>query len=271
MSEEQEPENPASGPQLRTSRGASFPRMTLPEAAQAVKDICKVGSSHSPGSMASVLGHSSANSGAFRQKLADLREFELVTGRGEVLELSALAMRVARPLSPEDADAAIRQAFLGCEIFAELYQLVEKGSELKLELLANMGIHKLHVRQHVAERFANCFAEGAVAAQLGERDNDSITLWERERPSGPSDVEPPPADSVAEEESTHTETADTVQALRQVWPLSPGSVELAIRFPEALPASAFAHLADAMTKIEELVVHLDEHLAASLLGDPSDS
>ncbi len=248
---------PESGPKSsRSPRGAAFPRMTVPEATQALRQVHKAGRHHSPGSMSSLLGHSSPNSGAFRQKLADLREFGLVAGRGEELELTTLALRITRPTSTDDADAAIRESFLHCATFEQMYTQVAKGEPMALEILGNLAIHTLNVGDHVADRFAQCFAEGVVAARLGERDDGNIVLWEREeRPAvtaGASSEEP----SSGAQDLIAPVGHDEAVALHQTWSLDPGSVQLTIRVSEALPSSSFAPLAEAVTAIESLVTHL---------------
>ena len=269
MTNSEEPETPRAADRPRSARGASFPRMTLQEAAQAVKEASKVGSQHSAASMASALGHASPNSGTFRQKLADLREFEFVTGRGDDLELTALALRIARPLSAADADDAFRESFLGCEIFADMYQIATKGENIPLVTIANFGIHKLGVAQHSADRFAQCFSEGAAAAQLGERDDLAVTLWEAEQSIGAGATTEPAVEDGAG--TTGDDGRPFLQpAVQQVWPVGGGNITLSVRFPGALPSTAFGPLGKAMETVEELVAHLRACLAEDRSHDESE-
>lgn len=243
----------------RTKRGASFPRMALSEAVSAIQEIAKMGRQHNQGSLASALGHSSAKSGTFRQRLADLREYALVAGRGEDLELTDLALRITHPTSTADADGALAVAFLNCDTFAQMYGELEKGETIPLDRLGNFSIHRLGVGHHVAERFAESFAAGAVAAQLAERNDLGLIMWEREHAGGSRSAETSTDESAPAKPDELEQTGqspDLVVVLKQAWPLNNGEVQFSVRLTDALPSSAFGPVGDAVSAIETFVQHL---------------
>lgn len=254
------PDNDESHPK-RSKRGASFPRMTLAEAVGAIQQAMKMGRHHNQGSLASALGHSSVKSSTYRQRLADLREYGLVAGRGDDLELTDLAQRITHPISSSDAESALGAAFLHCDTFTRMYDELNKGEAIPLDRLGNVSIHKLEVSQHSADRFAESFAAGAVTARIAERTDLDIILWERERSQSP------PAEQVTPEEATkptHSapeedgRSSSMVDVLKQAWPLTNGEVRFSVRLTDALPSSAFGPLGEAASAIEALVVHLGE-------------
>lgn len=245
----------------RSKRGASFPRMALSEAVSAVQEIAKMGRHHNQGSLASALGHASVKSGTFRQRLADLREYGLVGGRGDDLELTDLALRITRPTSSGDADAALGAAFRNCETFARMYDELDKGEVIPLDRLGNFSIHKLNVGHHVADRFAESFAAGAVMAQVAERNDSGLILWERERAGSSSSAEIPAGDAAPmphNEPESSVPPAGTAEVLKQTWSLNNGEVRLSVSLTDALPSSAFGPAGEAVSAIEAFVQHLSE-------------
>lgn len=243
----------------RTKRGASFPRMALSEAVSAIQEIAKMGRQHNQGSLASALGHSSAKSGAFRQRLADLREYALVAGRGEDLELTDLALRITHPTSSADADGALTVAFLNCDTFARMYGELEKGEAIPLDRLGNFSIHRLGVGHHVAERFAESFAAGAITAQLAERNDLGLIMWEREHARGSLSAKTSDDETMPTEHDEPEQVGlspDLIVVLKQAWPLNNGEVQFSVRLTDALPSSAFGPVGDAVSAIETFVRHL---------------
>jgi len=57
------------------------------------------------------MGHATINSGAFRGKLAALRDYGLVSGRGESLEITPIGRKIAIPETEAERQAALREAF----------------------------------------------------------------------------------------------------------------------------------------------------------------
>ncbi|HEX9515355.1 MAG TPA: hypothetical protein VF940_04175 [Streptosporangiaceae bacterium] len=52
---------------------------------------------HTVAEVAGYMGHATINSGAFRGKLAALRDYGLVSGRGESLEITPIGRKIAIP------------------------------------------------------------------------------------------------------------------------------------------------------------------------------
>src|SRR5712691_5439530 len=72
--------------------------------------------------VAKLLKHKSASSGAFRQKLADMRAYGLIEGRGGV-KISDLAKRIAypKPDNPKDRIEAYKEAVLRIPLWKDFY------------------------------------------------------------------------------------------------------------------------------------------------------
>jgi hypothetical protein len=72
-------------------------------------------------SLAALLDHKSAKSGAFRAKLADLAKYGLVTGRGEV-KLTQLAETIIYPKNNDELNDALKQMVFKVDLWKKLNQ-----------------------------------------------------------------------------------------------------------------------------------------------------
>jgi len=90
-------------------RSASFPLLSLPQAVKIIKDAGTYGPRHSRTAIATYAGHSSANSGPFKQKLSALRDWGFISGNGDELELTELAMKIAPPQPPRKASSHFKE------------------------------------------------------------------------------------------------------------------------------------------------------------------
>jgi hypothetical protein len=74
------------------------------------------------GLIAKLLDHKSSTSGAFRQKLADMRAYGLLEGRGGV-KVSSLAKRLtySDPLNPQDRVNAYKEAVLRIPLWKDFF------------------------------------------------------------------------------------------------------------------------------------------------------
>ena len=79
----------------RRKRATGFPVVSLAEAAAILKEAGKYGFDHSTAAFASYMGHSTTNSGAFRQRLAAFRDWKLIAGRGDRLAMTDIARMIA--------------------------------------------------------------------------------------------------------------------------------------------------------------------------------
>jgi hypothetical protein len=102
---------------------AEYPQ-TRPEAALAVvRRLASEfqGRSFDAEACAAALGYRSARNGAFRQILADLRKYGLITGRGDGIGATDLLRRLVVPLESEDRAAARLEMMNSVPLFRELF------------------------------------------------------------------------------------------------------------------------------------------------------
>jgi hypothetical protein len=78
-----------------------------------------------PELFAEQLGHSSAEGGAFRNKLTALRRYGLISGRGNI-ELTSLAKKIVSPKpNSTEREEAIAKAVLNVELLDKLYKRLD--------------------------------------------------------------------------------------------------------------------------------------------------
>lgn len=267
-SKEQVPTEAAGPKRPSRKRGTAFPVVSLPEAARILKDAGKYGFEHHVGSFATYMGHSSTNSGAFRQRLAAFRDWELVEGRGDTLTLTETARRIAMPTDEAAECQALQQAFKNCDVFTGLYDKMAKGQPLDRDGLAAQAVHGFGVSPAKAHQFVRSFVESVVAARVAEEDDQgNVVLLEpgiaeqADSPdaSGEGSANPDP-DQTRDALPLHTihgQPSDAASpTIRQSWPIAGGQITLEVRSEESLPATAFGAIGDVVTKLEELAASL---------------
>ena len=251
-------------------RGTSYPTASLLETAQILKSAAKYGFEHHIDSFADYMGHSTTNSGAFRQRLAAFRDWGLIEGRGDTLTMTNVARVIALPPDAASEREALQQAFKNCAVFAGLYEKMAKGQPLDRDGLAAQAVHSCGVLPPKANRFVRSFVDSLVAAQLAEVDEQGhVVLLEHGSTDGADQTVPErevvdTALSEAPDPSTLprsvgsqplTEQAPTI---RQSWGFADGEITLEVRSVRALPATAFAAIGDVVTKLEGLAASLSE-------------
>ena len=250
-------------------RGTAFPVVSLPEAARIVKDAGKYGFEHHIASFATYMGHSTTNSGAFRQRLAAFRDWELVDGRGDTLTMTDIARKIAMPTDEAAERQALQQAFKNCEVFTGLYDRMAKGRPLDRDGLAAQAVHGFGVSPAKAHQFVRSFIDSVVAAQLAEADDqDNVVLLAQDTVGEADDALPPDGEpDAASHEISHEPTRSRaagrsaavgqVPAIRQSWPITGGEIIFEVRSEEALPATVFGDLGEVVTKLEALSASLN--------------
>lgn len=240
-------------------RGTGFPVVALAEAAQILKGAGKYGFEHTTEAFAAYMGHSTTKSGSFRQRLAALRDWKLIAGRGEVLSMTEDAQIIAFPPSEDAEKEALQRAFHSCAVFEQLYSQIAKGEPLNPDHIGRKAIHELGISPRQATKFGRSFADSAVAAGLAEEgDGDTVVL--RAVLDG---AEPETASSEATEEpQTRTgaplpvgntpETNAAAPVVRQLWPIGGGEIVFELHSARALPADAFAAIGEVVVKLEAL-------------------
>ncbi|MBN3510123.1 hypothetical protein JYB55_14865 [Mycolicibacterium septicum] len=271
-------EQTASAPPSPKKRGVAFPQLSLEAAVEAIVAMGQHGADHSQDAAAAYLGHSTTNSGAYRVKLAALRDWGLIKrGDRERVILSDLAKDLVME-APDHAQARslLLAAFESCRVFEQLYEDSAKNIPQDLGRFRNVVVMRHNVATDQADRFIDCFVDSAGYAGLAKVEGNQVTLltrdttfWEDEgqkaselldhfetatTPKAPV----PPLDHVLRETETVTGPAPSAipVALRQSWPIDGGEIEFVIRTPKALPPSIYAlmaQMAEVATKMESLL------------------
>jgi hypothetical protein len=243
-------------------RSVSFPLLSLPQAVKIIKDAGAYGPRHSRTAIATYGGHSSANSGPFKQKLSALRDWGFISGNGDELELTELAMKIAYPLTPQDGVESLQRAFMGCSIFQELYDTSAKGKPLTLDSISNQALHNLHVSAGAKTSFVRSFVDSAeVVGLLTRLDAERVELKAHSTnvtASGPvpsiSEATPASQTSI----SDRPERASSKPTIDQNWIISGGNISFTVTTVQPLASSSFAQLGTIMTAIETLAESLKE-------------
>ncbi|MCL4305521.1 hypothetical protein KJZ99_06375 [bacterium] len=148
------------GVKKQRERSRNHPGINLERALEFLAEFkVKVGSkATSRNSIAHVFGVS-PSSGAFSTKIAACYQYNLLDGRGEGIAITALGKRMLHPLSPEDKQAAIMEAFRSPDLYSQLIADYA-GDKLPTEL-ANLLFHNYDISESAKENAARCFVESA--------------------------------------------------------------------------------------------------------------
>lgn len=242
----------------RRRPSTGYPVIDLGEAASVLVRASQHGWEHTVAEVAGYMGHATVNSGAFRAKLAALRDYGLVSGRGESLEITAVGRKIAIWETEAERYAALQEAFANT-VFDGLYQESVKGQPIAIESIGRRAVSKLGVAPSSQRSFGETFARSAAAAGLAETTGDGkVTLFCRPH-AGSSDadhVSPPPGTLTGD-----ARAADQLQAgrsgikpvLDQRWPFPDGEVALIVTIGRPLSAADFASIGKVVAQIEQLV------------------
>jgi hypothetical protein len=261
-------------------RGQGFPSLTLQDSVDAVVTAGLNGPDHSHDAFATYLGHKTANSGAFRGKLASLRDFGLITKRGDPdrVVLSELAQRLvlAAPNHYEEKQSLL-MAFESCRVFGVLHADSAKNVPMDISRLRTQVLMRMGVAKDQVDRFVDSFVKSAVFAGIAESDGTKVTLLPREPilfsaisegdlgtpddvygrgqlGSGTATVREVPAAS----KLTVSSGSVVPVALRQEWPIDGGAIEFIIRTPKAMPPAIYG----LMAKMAEVAAEMEGLLGA---------
>ncbi|MEO5949653.1 MAG: hypothetical protein ABIP74_04575 [Candidatus Saccharimonas sp.] len=241
----------------KTTRGKGFPALSLPAAVRIVKSAGQVTRNLTLGSLASYAGHSTPNSGAFKTKLAALRDWGLVSSsKGQNLILTDLAMTIALPASEDDEMRAMREAFLGFGLFNTFYRESAKNVPLVRTNMANSAVHTYQIGIQSKEAFIKSFVASAVAVGLAEPiGKDKVVLKPMSATSEiieeiqPKDVNSGPASLP----STNVYQAPTSPVMQQAWEHANGKVHLVIESSSPLTLEVFQELPKVIASIQDLI------------------
>lgn len=277
---------PANGSTATTpkKRSTGYPQLALRDSVDAILTLGQHGPIHTHDAAAAYLGHSTANSGAFRNKLAALRDWGLIArGDKDHVILSDLAKQlVLDGPDHEEGGQLLLTAFESCRVFGMLYNDSAKDLPQDLARFRTNVVMRHGVASDQADKFIDSFVESVTYARLGNFDGSKLTLFPRDAAFKSSDDLPPP--EAAEEQSSPEEPAVKQQgsqkagspldqtfreallpqsapnmppvALRQSWPIDGGEIEFVIRTPKAMPPDIYALMAEmaaVAAKMEQLL------------------
>jgi hypothetical protein len=259
----------------RRKKSTGFPVVSLDEAATILKEAGKYGFDHSTSMFASYMGHSTTNSGAFRQRLAAFRDWKLIAGRGDSLSMTDIARKIALPPDAEVERQALREAFMNSPVFARLYEDMGKNQPLAQSNLGSKAVHDFGIAPGSRDKFVQSFVDSAVAAGLGEVTDDGQivlrTMLEDSSDSGRANSDDGGAPSDPDVRSgTPGSTVRSQPAARhgspvvhQAWDIDEGSIVFEIRTDKPLPATAFITVGEVVASLEHLAATLASSSAMS--------
>ena len=263
-------EESSTAPAARRKRATGFPVVSLAEAAAILKEAGKYGFDHSTAAFAAYMGHSTTNSGAFRQRLAAFRDWKLIAGRGDSLAMTDIARMIAHPTDDEAERRALQTAFINSPVFFKLFDESAKGKPLAPGPLGNRAVLNLGVAPGSKDKFVQSFVDSAVAAGLASLNDDGqIVLAPLDvvadggQPSDEQFIDTrQPASSSGRAQPAPRQGTPVVH---QSWAIDGGSIVFEIRTDKPLPATAFATVGEVVASLE----HLAETLAprAPVRGD----
>lgn len=244
----------------RRKPSTGFPVVPLPEAARILREAGKYGFEHSVSSFARYMGHSTTNSGAFRQRLAAFRDWKLIAGRGDTVVFTDTAKTIALPPNAQAEREALETAFMNCVVFASLYERVTKGQPVEAQGLGAKAVHELGISPSAVDRFTTSFVDSAVASGLAELDNGQVILLEGDAvDEGGAEYADEDLDAGAPGPEPVRGRVRLTQAppiVHQEWILPSGAVVFEVRLDRPLPAAVFAQVGSVVEQIEGLADRL---------------
>ncbi len=215
---------------------------------------------HTVTEIAGYMGHATTNSGAFRAKLAALRDYGLVSGRGESLEITQVGRKIAVPETEQERLAALQEAFANT-VFGPVYQESVKGSPIAIDGIGRRAVNRLGVAPASQGQFGEVFARSAAAAGLAETTGDGkITLGGKPQTRSPDGESPGSSDGIAHDKPSVPGHPSSRSALKPVldqhWPFPDGEVALTITIARPLSAADFASIGAVVAQIEKFVAGL---------------
>lgn len=260
-------------PAARRKRATGFPVVSLAEAAAILKEAGKHGFDHSTAAFAAYMGHSTTNSGAFRQRLAAFRDWKLIAGRGDSLAMTDIARIIADPTDDEAERRALQAAFMNSPVFFKLFDESAKGTPLAPGPLGKRAVLNLGVAPGSKDKFAQSFVDSAVAAGLASLNDDGqivlVPLDVVADGGQPSDEQFIDTRQLASSSGrAQPGPRQGTPVVHQAWAIDGGSIVFEIRTDKPLPATAFATVGEVVASLEHLAETLAPH--APVRGDEAE-
>jgi hypothetical protein len=260
----------------RAPRGAGYPALDLEKAVGIIHTVGAHGGDLSVSAFAQYCGHSTANSGPFRTKVAAFRDWSLATKKGDRILLTDLGKEVAKSPDPMADHGLLRQVFEACKIFQAFVENQAKGVPIKRETLGRAAVFDHKISAKTQDQFVATLVDSLTTVGLATTDGEAgtVTFLSAADPAAsaaptaeqapgtdpaaaataaPAAQPPaaPPAHAPAAQ-APATPSAGAPVLLRQVWPTASGEVVLAIHSTDPLPASAFTLVGDVVQAAEAL-------------------
>jgi hypothetical protein len=246
---------------IKKERSSGFPSISLPEAADIIRNAGKYGKQHPLLALAGYAGHKTDNSGPFRQKLAALKDWGFVTVSSGQVTLTPAAVGVAHPTSEAAEAELLREAFMNCDVFWGIYADLAKGVPLDVTAVANKAVATYDISAKAKEKFATSFVHSAVAVGLAESTSGGQIrllgddLTERSNLQAESDLEL----TKVSETLIHPQVPVAVHnvvaprpVINQVWEGGDAAIVFEVHANKPLSAAAFAEVSRAVQALEDL-------------------
>lgn len=233
----------SAGKAPKRARGTGFPAMPLSDAVVLIKKVASYGTTHTNAAVASFLGHQTPNSGPYRSKVAALKDYGLLAGRGDELTVTALGLEITHPGLDADPKASLSKAFRSCKLFAAVYDGLPKDRDLEVSALANSALHNHGVAAQSKDAFARSFVKsGETAGLLASVEDGRIRLPATvEASSGSSEdekFENPDLRVPASRQANVTPVLSTA-VVNHNWPIEGGTIRFVVESSRPLPATAY--------------------------------
>lgn len=249
--------SPASA--TRRKRTTGFPVVSLAEASAILKEAGKYGFDHSTAAFASYMGHSTTNSGAFRQRLAAFRDWKLIAGRGDRLAMTDIARVIAHPTDDEAERKALQAAFMNSPVFFKLFDESAKGKPLAAGPLGSRAVLNLGVAPGSKDKFVQSFVDSAVVAGLANLNEDGQVVLASLDAGADGAQQPGDEQFIDGRQSSPTSPGRTqavahqgTPVVHQAWAIDGGSIVFEIRTDKPLPATAFTTVGQVVASLELL-------------------
>ncbi len=162
-------------------RGKGFPRLSLASAIQIIETAAKFGKTWPKEQFAgfgSKSGAGSSRSGAFAARVSSLKEYGLIGTDKDKIHITDLGTKIAKPVTTEERDNAIKQAFLTVDTFRQLYEHFDSDLILNTDQVSEHAVYNVGISRESKDRFINSFVDSGKYVKLIEenKENSTITL-----------------------------------------------------------------------------------------------
>jgi hypothetical protein len=227
----------------KRSRGTGFPRMSLPDAVAAIKSIAAYGFQHEEETVAGYLGHTTANSGPFRTKVAALRDYGLLSADGYSITELGQQLSHPDPAAEGEEREAMKKAFRKSDTLAKVYDSLRPGVGLTAEGIGNTAVRNFGVSPGSKTDFEGSFVQSAVAAGLMTRTDDG-ELRVATQDGGEESEKERPDDEIVDDavDARKPRRLQGVPVVHHTWKVASGEILFEIVLSGTMRASAYGQI-----------------------------